>query len=165
MFLCPLWHPLAHLLSSSQLCKTVSGMFKLLDLLPSLRTHLRNLFHLSFFLLLLFRAASAAFGSFQARGQIGAAAASLPHSHSNIKSESHLQLCHSLRQQQILKSLGGARGWTQIFRETTEPQQELLTSGFPAKPQQSSRTAQKQRIDEIFQDNLQLTEKNVRSSR
>ena len=36
---------------------------------------------------LLFRAIPAAYGSFQARGQIGAAAASLGHSHSNAGSE------------------------------------------------------------------------------
>ena len=43
---------------------------------------------LTFFL---FRAASAAYGSSQARGQIGAAAAGLHHSHSNAESESHLR--------------------------------------------------------------------------
>ena len=39
---------------------------------------------------LLFRAAGTAYGSFQARGHIGAAAASLYHSHSNARSEQHL---------------------------------------------------------------------------
>ena len=39
----------------------------------------------------LFRAAPAAYGSSQARGQIGTAAASLHHSHSNARYESHLQ--------------------------------------------------------------------------
>ena len=42
------------------------------------------------FYFLLFRAAPAAYGSFQARGQIGAAAAGIPHSHSNARSEPHL---------------------------------------------------------------------------
>ena len=39
----------------------------------------------------LFRAAPAAYGGFQARGQIGAPAAGLHHSHSNAGSEPHLQ--------------------------------------------------------------------------
>ena len=42
------------------------------------------------FVFCLFRAAPAAHGSSQSRGQIGAAAASLLHSHSNTKSEPHL---------------------------------------------------------------------------
>ena len=46
-----------------------------------------------FFSFLLFRAASMAYGSSQARDQIKAAAASLRHSHSNARSEPHL--CHS----------------------------------------------------------------------
>ena len=45
---------------------------------------------LSFFLLL-FRAAFAAYGGSQARGQIGATAAGLHHSHSNARSELHLR--------------------------------------------------------------------------
>ena len=40
---------------------------------------------------LLFRATPAAYGSSQARDQIGATAASLHHSHSNMGSEPHLQ--------------------------------------------------------------------------
>ena len=38
-----------------------------------------------------FRAAGEAYGSFQARGQIGIAAPSLHHSHNNTGSEPHLQ--------------------------------------------------------------------------
>ena len=41
--------------------------------------------------LFLFRAAPMAYGSFQARGRIGAVAANLHHSHSNTGSERHLQ--------------------------------------------------------------------------
>jgi len=41
----------------------------------------------SFFCFLLFRAAPMAYGSSQARGLIGAAAAGLHHSHSNTRSE------------------------------------------------------------------------------
>ena len=48
-------------------------------------------FGFCFFFFLLFKAALAAYGSFQAQGQIGAAAASLCHSHSNTRSEPHLQ--------------------------------------------------------------------------
>ena len=44
-----------------------------------------------FIYLLLFRAAPAAHGSSQARDRIGAAAAGLHHSHSNVGSEPHLQ--------------------------------------------------------------------------
>ena len=43
------------------------------------------------FLFLLFRAAPSAYGGSQARGQIGAAAASLHHSHSHAGSEPHLR--------------------------------------------------------------------------
>ena len=44
-----------------------------------------------FFIFLLFRATPAAYGSSQVRGQIGAAGASLHHSHSNSGLELHLQ--------------------------------------------------------------------------
>ena len=44
----------------------------------------------NFFLILLFRAAPAVYGSSQARGQIGTVAASLYHSHSHTGSKSHL---------------------------------------------------------------------------
>ena len=44
-----------------------------------------------FFLFFLFRAALAAYGGSQARGQIGAVAASLHHSYSNVGSELCLQ--------------------------------------------------------------------------
>ena len=44
-----------------------------------------------FFFFCLFRAAPAAYGSTQARGQIGVVAAGLPHSHSNLGSELRLR--------------------------------------------------------------------------
>ena len=44
----------------------------------------------------LFRTTFVAYGGSQARGQIGAIAASLCHSHSNARSESHLQLTPQL---------------------------------------------------------------------
>ena len=46
---------------------------------------------LLFFFFFLFTAASVAYGSSQARGHLGAAAADLCHSHSNTGSESHLR--------------------------------------------------------------------------
>ena len=56
----------------------------------TLSTHI---FFLSFWLAcLLFKAALLAYGSSQARGQIGAAAASLCHSHGNTRSKPCLQL-------------------------------------------------------------------------
>ena len=51
---------------------------------------------LSSSLLLLFRAAPAAYGGSQARAQIGAVAAGLHHSHSNARSEPRLQLTPQL---------------------------------------------------------------------
>ena len=44
-----------------------------------------------YFLFLLFRTAPGAYGSSQARGRMEATAAGLLHSHSNIRSELHLQ--------------------------------------------------------------------------
>ena len=55
---------------------------------------LKDVFHIYLFIYLffcLFRAAFVAYGGFQARGQIGAVAASLNHSHSNVGSEPHLR--------------------------------------------------------------------------
>ena len=49
------------------------------------------LFFVTFFLCVLFRAASMAYGSSQTRGQIGAAAAGLHHSHSNVGLKLHLR--------------------------------------------------------------------------
>ena len=49
------------------------------------------LFLLLLFFSFLFRAAPAAYGSSQARGQVRAAAASLYYSHSNVRSKLHLQ--------------------------------------------------------------------------
>ena len=46
--------------------------------------------YLFIFVFCLFRAVLAAYGGFQARGQIGAVAAGLHHSHSNERSESPL---------------------------------------------------------------------------
>ena len=53
--------------------------------------HLQIYQILCYFILLLFRAAPAAYGGSQARGQIGAIAASLHHSHSNAESKARLR--------------------------------------------------------------------------
>ena len=62
-----------------------------------------------FFFLGLFRAAPVVYGSFQPRGQIRAAAASLYHSHSHTRSEPHLQLTSQLTTTRILNPLSQAR--------------------------------------------------------
>ena len=59
-----------------------------------------------------FRARPSTYGSSQARGQIGATAASLHHGHSNSGSELHLQPHHSSWQSQILNPLSKARDQT-----------------------------------------------------
>ena len=70
-------------------------------------------FSLFFFLAFcLFRPAPSAYGGSHARGLIGAIAAGLRHSHSNARSEPHLNLHHSSRQCRILNPLGEARDWT-----------------------------------------------------
>ena len=65
------------------------------------------------FLFFLFRAKPTAYGSSQARGQIGAAAAGLHHSHSNAGSEPPLQTIP-----QLDKTMSGARDQTCIPRDT-----------------------------------------------
>ena len=92
----------------------------------------------------LFRAAHVAYGRSQARGPIGATAASLRPSnsyevHSNAGSEMHLcDLHHSSQQCQILNTLSKARiepASSQILVGfvTTEPQQELQGLAFLSK--------------------------------
>ena len=51
----------------------------------------RDIYLFIYSFILLFRATPAAYGESQARGQIGAIAASLCHSHSNVGSESRLR--------------------------------------------------------------------------
>ena len=63
-----------------------------------------------------FRAAPAAYGHSQARGQIGAVVTSLHHSHSNTGSEPHLHLHYSSRQRCILNPL---KDWTRILMDTS----------------------------------------------
>ena len=67
------------------------------------------------FLFCLFRATPAAYGGSQARGQTGAVAAGLHHSHSNARSEPCLRPYHSSQQRQILNPLNEARDRTCVF--------------------------------------------------
>ena len=80
-----------------------------------------------------FMAPSVAYGNSRARGQIRAAAADLPHRHSNTRSELHLWPTLQLWQWRKLD-------WTCIFRETAsvskpaEPKQELSEFIFEFSP-------------------------------
>ena len=77
---------------------------------------------------LLFRAEPAAYRSSQARGGIGAAVASLCHSHSNTGSELHLQTTPQLVAMPDLQPTEQGQGSNCILTETS--------SGFePAEPQ------------------------------
>ena len=66
----------------------------------------------------LFRATPATYGSSQARGQTGAAAASLHHGHSHTRSKLHLRPTPQLVQCWILPPLSEARDQTHIFTDT-----------------------------------------------
>ena len=81
------------------------------------------LFH--FILFCLFRTASTAFGSSQARGPIGAAAASLCHSHSNARSEPQLWLTPQLKTP-LRPGIEPSSTWTLAGFAITEPWWELL---------------------------------------
>ena len=61
-----------------------------------------------------------AYGSFQARGQIGAAADGLCHSHSNVDSEPICDLRHHSWQRQILNPLSKAKDQTQVLMDTSQ---------------------------------------------
>ena len=65
-----------------------------------------------------FRATPAAYGSFQGRGQIGAAATSLGHSHSNARSEPHLRPTPQLTAMN-LNPLNKARNQIHILMNTS----------------------------------------------
>ena len=76
-----------------------------------------------------------AYGSSQAKGPVGAIAASLHHSHSNVGSELFCDLHLSSRHRQILNPLSEARGrtessWILDGFLTAEPQWELLKQLF-----------------------------------
>ena len=63
-------------------------------------------------------AAPAAYGIFQARSQIGVAAANLHHSHSHIGSKQHLRPTPKLAAMPVLNPLSEARDQTHILRDT-----------------------------------------------
>ena len=71
----------------------------------------------TFFFFVFFRASSAAYGSSQAKGWIGAAAARLCHSHSNTCRTCHLH--HSSWQHWILNPLREARDRTHVLMDTS----------------------------------------------
>ena len=67
-----------------------------------------------FFFSFIFGSSPAAYGSSQARGQIRDAVASLHHSHSNARSELHLQTTP-----QLVATLSKAKDWTHILMDTS----------------------------------------------
>ena len=91
-------------------------MFPLLFPIPSVPSTMGE----NFFFFCLFRVTPAAYGGSQARGQIGVAAASLCHSHSNAGS-----LTHWAR-----PGIKPAFSWILVGFVTTEPQWELLTTSI-----------------------------------
>ena len=73
------------------------------------------LFVCLFVCLFVFRAAPTAYRGSQPGGWIGAVAAGLYHSHSNVGSELHLRPTPQLTQHQIFNPLSEARDWTWNF--------------------------------------------------
>ena len=67
----------------------------------------------------LFRAAPKAYGSSQARSQIGATAAGLSHSHNNVGSKPGLRPASQLTASQILNPLSEARDQTRNLMDTS----------------------------------------------
>ena len=78
------------------------------------------LFLFFFFTFIVFRASCAAYGSSQARGQIGAIAASPHHSHSKTSYPSHIcNLHYSSQKCRIFNTLSKARDRTRILMDTS----------------------------------------------
>ena len=73
--------------------------------------------HSGFFFFFFLMAIPTTYGSSQARGQIGAAAVSLHHSHSTPDPSHIYDLCHSSQQHQILNPLREARDRTRILTD------------------------------------------------
>ena len=78
------------------------------------------LFSFFFFFFFFFRTTPMAYVSSQTRGQIGATAVSLHHSHSNVGSKPCLTLCHSSWQCWILNPLSKPRDQTQVLMDTSQ---------------------------------------------
>ena len=94
-----------------------------------------SFFFLSFFLGGALRTTPLAYGSFQARGQIGATSAGLYHSHSNAGSE--LCLCdlhHSSQLCRILNLLSEARDRTCVLMDPCRVCYRSATMGTPLSP-------------------------------
>ena len=71
-----------------------------------------------FIIFYFFRAAGVAYGSSQARGRLGATAASLCHSHSNVRYSRICDLRHNSWQHWILNPLSEARDQPSILMDT-----------------------------------------------
>ena len=100
--------------------------------LSSLKKIFLPSFLLLFFSFLFFlRAAPAAHGSSQARGQIRATAASLRHSHSNTRSKLWLWPTPQLMAMPILNPLSKARDQTHILMDSTRFITSWATMGTP----------------------------------
>ena len=83
----------------------------------------------SLFFFFLFRAAPSTFGSSQARGRIGAAAAGLHHSRCNVGSKPRLQPTPQLRATQVLNPLSEARDGTQVLVNSSRVHNRLSHDG------------------------------------
>ena len=93
---------------------------------------LSSLYELSFFFFFgLFRAAPEACGSAQSRGQIGATAAGLHHSHSDMGSETPLRPTAQLTATPDPNSLSEARDQTQVPVDTSQVYYPWATTGTP----------------------------------
>ena len=94
-------------------------------------------FYLFIFWLLLFRATPEAYGSSQARGPIGATAASLRHSHGIQAMQYTSRVCdlhHGSRQHRILNPLSEARDQTLNLLVTSQIRFCPASRGIPAWP-------------------------------
>ena len=78
-----------------------------------------------------FMARPMAYRSSLARGQIGAVAASLHHSHSNAGSEPHLQPTPQLATMPIFNPMSKTRDWTHILIDTNWVHYHWATMGTP----------------------------------
>ena len=87
------------------------------------------IYFILFYFIWLFRATPLAHGSSQARGQIGAIAAGLYHSHSNSRSMPHLQPAPQSPQCQILNPLSKAKDQTCVLMDTGQIHFHWATTG------------------------------------
>ena len=74
------------------------------------------------------------YGSFQARGWMGAAATCLHHSHSSVRSKPHLWPTLHLQQLWILNPVSEVRDWTHIIMDTSQVHYHWATVGTPTGP-------------------------------